>query len=182
MAIPSNPTWVAADFIDAPQMNTDVRDQYTFWQAPPRCLAYRSAAKSTATATWVLYDMDAELYDWSVTAMHSTSTNNSRIVAPESLLYRVEVQTRWAGTSGGIRALDVRKNAADVQTSGTRVLLRQQDATGGAQITVMGGSATIPLNSTDYVQLFTRHEQGAALNVDAGSGETFLSVVAVARQ
>jgi len=177
MSVPVPRTYVASEFETATILNGDIRDVHNFLLAPPRCLAYRTAAKSTATATWVLYDMDTELYDPYSAAMHDNSTNNSRIVAQETGLYRVEVQVRWAGTSGGIRALDVRKNAAGSQASGTRVLLRQQDSTGGGQITVMGGSKTEPLTAGDYCELFTRHEQGAALNVDAGAGETFLALI-----
>jgi hypothetical protein len=181
VAVPDPVTWTAIKILVA-FMNTNIRDVFNFLLSPPRAKTHRTAAKSTANATWVLYDMDAEEYDPYSPAMHDNATNNSRVVAPEAYLYRVEMQVTWANTSGGTREFEVRKNAAGSQAGGTLLLGRTQDSTGGGVITQSGASATVSLNASDYVELFTRQAQGAALNVNAGVGVTFLSLVGVARQ
>jgi hypothetical protein len=180
VAVPSPATWAAAAFVDDADLNLEIRDTENFLLAPPRCFTYRTADKSTANGSIVLYDMDAELYDPYTPAAHSTSVNNSRLAAAEPGLYAMKAHVTWAANAAGSRSLQLRKNAAGSSSGGTLILdtgtLPSAGNVGFLLVTV-----DVPLNANDYIELFTSQTSGGSLNVLAGAGNTFLSFRWVAK-
>jgi hypothetical protein len=144
--------------------------------------SYRTTAQSTSHLTDTLYTFDADLYDPYVPAMHDTVSNTSRLVAAESGLYRVSCQVRWASNGTGERVFTINKNAAGAVGGGTRLLDDTGVGVGGGVPTVRGRSFPATLNAGDYIELFTRQGSGGSLNVDGGSGSTYLAMEWFGRQ
>jgi hypothetical protein len=183
MAVWSPRTYAAAEILNATIGNTEWRDGPNFLLNPPHAYAYRTSLVSVAHATWTRVDLVSELYDWSVAAMHSTSTFQSRVIAPETGLYQVTAGIRWEANVTGVRIIEVQKNSAGVYNIANRVAVRQQITTWSAPA-FQGLSQDEPMNAGDYVELFGEQESGAALNGFGGNSpkETFLALRFVSKQ
>lgn len=180
MAVPVPRTYVAGELLNATILNGDIRDTQNFLLAPPSAKAYRTANKAAGHDSWVLYDLNVEAWDWPTTAMHDNSTNNSRIIAPEPGKYFVETQTRWAADADGHRSWMVRKNSASNIAGGSLVLNHTQDAVpAGSHVDGTGGMTQ--LSASDYLELFTYHNAGASIDLEAGEGLTFLGMTWAAK-
>lgn len=171
MAVPTPKTWAAGEFVDSSELNTEIRDLYNFLLGTPRALAYRDATASTTSASWSLVAFNNELYDSH--GAHSTSSNISRLVAPESGLYVAFNQISWAQNATGTRRVMVRKNAADSETGGTQVAIQTLASAGSNLDTQVSVYVEVILNAGDYLQTFAYQASGGALNIQAGSGTTF---------
>jgi len=92
--------------------------------APPSCRMYRSAVYNAATSMTII-GWDAEEWEDNVTAnaLHSTSTNSSRITASATGKWRLTASIEFDSltTVQQCRA-NVRKNAAGVNSGGTSLL------------------------------------------------------------
>jgi len=145
---------------------------------PPRVYAYHTAGSALTDGAWTVISLGGELYDSYPTAGHDTATNNSRVHARETGLYAIACQVRTSDLTGTICQFQVRKNAAGLDTGGTRVFLQSQDGAGGGEVTELGRSVDYPLTNGDYVELFIRVNTGANPNASLGAGAdaTFLSI------
>jgi hypothetical protein len=172
VAVPTPSTATANQLVTSSFWNTEVRDLGNFLLNPPRCYAYRNADKSTTSAATVVYDMDLEAYDSH--AAHSNVTNNTRLTAPESGLYSVTCQAKWAAHASGSRRLQVRKNADGDPVSGSLVFDTAALPSSG-NIGFCNGSVDVQLVAGDRLELFTNQTSGGNLNVIGGQGETYLT-------
>jgi hypothetical protein len=166
--------------VDEGDLNLDIRDAVNFLLSPPRAACYRAADKSTADATYVVYDMDLELYDPYTPAAHSTVTNNSRLIAAEAGLYTVKTHVSWAANSTGSRSVMLRKNAAGSSVGGTLIIDTSTLPSAGAA-GFLGLTVDTQLNANDYIEVFTKQTSGGALNVLNGFGNTFLEFLWVSK-
>jgi len=80
------------------------------WQH--HCRVYRTTNQTIADVTDTILTFDNEQLD---TGLHVTSGNTERITIPESGLYLIGAQVRWASNTGGtFRALRIKNSAAAV--------------------------------------------------------------------
>jgi hypothetical protein len=172
MAVPTPKTWVAAEFVDAAEFNVELRDTFNFLLAPPRCYAFKTSDGALANASWGALNFNGELYDSN--AAHDNSTNNTRLVAPESGLYTIIAHTMFETSSAGLRLIDVRKNANAVQTGGTDLSMVVQAGNGTTEARLIV-AVDAQLNAGDYVESFAWQNSGAPLNVIGGAANCFLS-------
>jgi hypothetical protein len=80
--------------------------------------------------------------------VHSTTVNNSRLVAPISGLYAVHGEGVWASTGPGLEELEIYVNSFSKRVGVTAL----QSSTGAAE----GVNALVHLNAGDYVILAAR--------------------------
>ncbi len=178
MAIPTVRDWGATESITEAKLD-EISTALNFLLAPPRSYAYKSSNGALANTTWDALNLTAEAYDSH--AAHDNATNNTRLTAPEPGLYNITAHVTFDINSAGIRGLDIRKNAAAVQTGGTDLAL-----------VIIAGNATTEarliatvdhqLTASDYVEVFAYQSSGASLNVLGGAAAlSFLSFRWVAK-
>lgn len=126
---------------------------------PPRCQAYHNANQSLATDDLSVLALNSERYDWSVTAMHDTVTNNSRITMPVDGVYIVTLTGAFAANAAGDRAFYIRKNGREIIGGAER---KPPSAAFESAMTVVVQEA---FRSGEYVQALAKQDSGGALNV-----------------
>jgi alpha-D-ribose 1-methylphosphonate 5-triphosphate synthase subunit PhnG len=178
LAIPTVRDWTATEIVTEAKLD-EISTALNFLLAPPRCYAYKTASGALASATWDEINFGAEAYDSH--AAHDNSSNTSRLVAPESGLYTIKAHLTFATDSAGIRGLDIRKNAAGVQTAGTDLAFVIIAGNGTTQSRLIA-SVDAQMTAGDYCEVFGYQNTGGALNVEGNSiGDTWLSFRWVAR-
>ena len=165
-------TAVTGTLITAAQLNASYRDDLLFLGTPLRAKGTRSTNKSLTSGSDTVYDMDAEEYDNG--SFHSTSTNNSRLIAPIAAAYNVIAQVSFAGSSAGARQMQIRKNSAGASGGGTRLIQTADDARPSGAAMQFNGSCDVELTVGDYVEMFALQTTGGALNVNAA--DTYMSI------
>jgi len=181
VAVPNPRSWGASLFVDSTIANLEWRDTFNFLLQPPRAFAYRSAALTLTTAVWTLVPLDAEIYDPYSTPMHDNSTNPSRMIAPETGLYVVNLKIGFSANATGNRLMELRKNAAGSQVAGT--LVTTQATAGIATNSIfINETVEVQLNATDYVELFAQQGSGGNLGLTVGSAQTILQMRFVTKQ
>lgn len=142
------------------------------WNNQPYCVTRNSTTQSltTATMTPVVCDTD----DDDGQAMHSTSSNTSRIVAPANGFYIGTATVSFASNATGVRILTLRKNSGGVGTAGTQ--LGYVELSAASAIHYMQVTGLIYLGATDYLELFAYQNSGGALNAQVAN----FSVVRIA--
>jgi hypothetical protein len=175
VAIPDPGTW-SAGLVTTSMMNTRLRDVENWLLNPPHVHCFRSTTKTgTANGSFVLHDLDSELYDWSVSAMHDNATNNSRLTAPEAGIYYIAGHIRFAANAGGARGILIRKNAAGNPVSGTAVIERYELPSSG-NLGFVHWAGDFPMSAGDYVEMWTYQNSGGTLDVLPGPHVTYLSI------
>jgi hypothetical protein len=177
LAVPSPTLWGASDTITQAKLNADYT-AITFLLEPPRVKVYKTADGALAHATWDAVNFGAEAFDSQ--NFHDNSTNNSRLVAPDSGLYVVKGHATFDINTNGIRGLGIRKNAAASHASGTDVVEVIGAGNGTTQARIIA-TDDVQLVAGDYLELFCYQGSGGALNVLGGIANTFLSMRWVAR-
>jgi hypothetical protein len=175
VAVPAPQTWVNSVLVAAADLNREIRDTASFILNPPHVAAFRSAALTVPTSSSTLVQLDGEQYDWSVTAMHDTVTNNSRLIAPEDGLYDIRARTLWAANATGDRELDVRLNAAGASGGGTLVVSDHSTPQAAAGINVTA-QRDWPMVAGDYIELFVFQSSGGNLGVTVGVSGTWMQM------
>jgi hypothetical protein len=169
MAVPAPITFTAALFVTDTILNTEIRDALNFLLSPPRCSLYKSADATIGDNTWGVISFDTELYDPYTPGAHSGTS--SRLTAAEDGLYAVFAKIRFGGITSGAMDLDVRKNAAAVQTAGTRLQVVTVGATtGGDEFPNVAFDAQ--LNAGDYIEMFGRQASGSTKTIVSAAGNT----------
>ncbi|MDG4821285.1 hypothetical protein O7635_05385 [Asanoa sp. WMMD1127] len=143
---------------------------------PPAVRAYNNAGLSMANNTLTVIPLQAESSGMkTVASMHSTSSNTSRLVAPENGVYTLSAMISYAANATGRRVCQVRKNAAGSGLGGTQ-LHSVNIGPGPTSGTVVTFSDDIALSANDYVEMFGYQLSGGALSVDAGEFNTAMSL------
>ena len=172
--VPDPKTWSVAERLTAAGLNAQLRDPLDFLLAPPLVDVYRTADKSIANSTWTLLDWDAESRD--TDSMHDVSTNNSRIIAQTAGRYLINLTVAFASVGTGAGRLTVRKNAAGVDTGGTRAYPIRLQPFQAANFNVIDANFEADLVAGDYLEAFVFQSSGAALNVNAGPTLSFFQM------
>jgi hypothetical protein len=174
MAIPAAPDWGASETITEAKLDS-ISAVLNFLLEPPRCYAYKSGTGALANSTWDAVNFGVEAYDSH--GAHDNTTNSSRITAPESGLYTVAASVEFEANATGSRRINVRKNAAGVQTAGTSLRFVVVNAVAGAgNETTVAATFDTQLVQGDYIECFAHQSSGAALNVTGTLAGTFLSI------
>ena len=170
MAVPSAPDWAASETITEAKLDS-ISTVLNYLLSPPRAYAYKSADGALATSTWDVISLGVEAYDSH--SAHSTTTNDSRLVAPESGLYTIKAHSAFDINASGIRGLNIRKNAAGVQTGGTDLVMVIIAGNGTTQARPIA-AVDAQLVAGDYIELFCYQSSGGPLNILGGIANTFL--------
>jgi hypothetical protein len=177
VAVPAPPDWSTPETITEAKLDS-ISTVINYLLAPPRCYTYRASDGALAHATWDPINFANEAYDSH--AAHDNSTNNTRLVIPESGLYTITAHATFDVNATGQRAMNVRKNAAGVQTSGTDIIfvvIAGNGTTEARPIAVVDQQ----LVAGDYLELFVWQSSGGPLDVVGGIANTFLSFRWVAK-
>lgn len=181
-SIPALPAFVAGQKVTAAQLNS-MNDFSSFLLTPPQCSAYQGVAQNLTTGTWGAITLDAEVFDIvqsGDTASHDNATNNSRIYIRTTGKYEVSGQVQIATSATGLRAAQVRLNAAGAVGSGSMVTQNQQSPVSGGSTSVAVGPYVQPFTAGDYIELFGFQSSGGTVATVIGQGTTFLRLKFVA--
>jgi hypothetical protein len=124
----------------------------------PLAVVYHGTTQSLTNDTVTTLSANSERTDWSVTAMHDTTVNNSRITIRQDGLYLIIANVTFASNSTGRRVVEIWQNNA-VQYFGAEAA----PVTGGG--TTVTAARWLDLTTGDYVQIKTYQNSGGALNV-----------------
>lgn len=173
-APPTMPSKAVGDKVTASDYLNFTKAAIDALSSPDRVHAYQTAVTTLATSgAWQVIAFDSELYD--TNSMHSTVSNTSRVVATVTGLYQVNVNVTFASNATGVRFLDLRKNAAGVQTGGSSVgSARVHSVTANAA--PVGFTVDVPLTAGDYLEVFGFQSSGGSLSTAAGSVSTYLQM------
>lgn len=171
--VPVRPTFVAGAVLTAAQLNAfgDVLD---FMLESPRALGYQTTA-TTLTTSGTVYPIafDAELFDV-VQSGDGLMVQGSRIYARTAGKYRIGGQIAYTSNATGIRALNIRLNAAGNPASGTLIYSMQVQALTSGTSVVAGEPTLYPMAVGDYVELFGQQTSGGSLTTSVGVNNTFM--------
>lgn len=177
--MPTPRTWGANDELTAQLFNAEVRDFLLALLNPPRVSVSQASGTNFPTSgTAAVVGWDTEAYDTDGNAMHSTSSNTSRLVAVTAGTYAVSVSLGFASNTTGIRTADLRKNAAGNVASGTRIAFWSALAVTGSTTTTVGGSIDVVMAAGDYLEVFGFQTSGGALALTAGLSYVTMSQLA----
>lgn len=129
----------------------------------PLSVVHRSTTQSinNSTDTAVLWDVE----DLDTDAIHSTSSNTSRMTIVTPGKYRAYGVTEWAGNATGGRDAWFTING-----SGSYWKARESTPVATANTFVLlSGPLPVTLIAGDYVELWVRQSSGAALNIAISS-------------
>jgi hypothetical protein len=174
--VPTTHTVAVGDFATAADENTYVRDPQSFWLNRPRCSVYQGTTATTCAVSGTSYAMNWDTEDYDSDAMHSTSSNTSRIVIATSGLYTVSLSVYFAASATGLRTIDVRKNAAGSGAGGTQIKQFRQGATSSSSGQV-SGSFQEYFTAGDYFELFAIQTSGGSLATVLGRQFTFVQAL-----
>lgn len=122
-----------------------------------RCRVTHDAAQSIAKNTWTALNFNTERFDPS--AMHDTSTNNTRITFGSAGTYAVGGNVLFAANDVGRRGILIEEGGSDV------LAMQQVNAcsTSGTGLTI---STIYTFDADDYIQLKVFQGSTDALNVN----------------
>lgn len=126
----------------------------------------RSAVQSIANTTWTQLELDELVHDeqgeWDI-------DTNYRYDVTESGLYFI------SGHAGITGIGDQKQFYLDVRVNNSTLLYSLWNSSGASTLRV-GLSDIRPLIAGDYVAMWTYHNHGGALNIEAGSIITWLTI------
>lgn len=150
---------------------------------PDRVRAHRTTDQTlAATGTWYTVTLNAEsdkldgAADGGI-AIHSTSTNPSRVYATVTGDYDIGAQAAFAASATGNGRLMIRKNAAGSSSGGT-ALTPNSIGVGFINISypVAQASFRAPLVAGDYLEMFVQQSAAANHTIAGGYAHTFLEL------
>ena len=148
--------WKAADW------NTYGRDNIA-WMATdsPACRAYHSVAVSLSTGVDTALSLNSERFDNA--AMHSTSSNTSRITVPTGGggKYLFGAVIEYASNVTGGRGCHIKLNG----TTYIAKMVMQANTDGGSSSVT--NTSSYAMSAADYVEAFGYQGSGGALNVQS---------------
>jgi hypothetical protein len=123
------------------------------------CKVFNSNTLGYVTNSPVAFD--SESYK-TVTSMHSTSTNNSRMIAPINGKYRITANLTYAASNLGT----FRGASIVINGSITAANVIQPAVLDGVNITAIVITTEATLNSGDFVEIYAQHNTGGSLNIN----------------
>lgn len=138
-----------------------VRDNDEFLVDPPACSVMHSTTQTTVHNTLKILNADTENFDNN--AMHSTVTNNSRITIQSAGRYIIGACMAW-----GISSVPANAHLMQFLVNGsTSYDISQTLSIGdGSRAFVQGGTRTLVLAASDYVELRVRQVEAANQDIE----------------
>lgn len=127
----------------------------------PAVMAKSNATTALTQDNWIGAVAFAQTDEYSTdSSMHSTSTNNTRIIAPAAGLYLVTCEL-YASDHLAVETLHVqiRKNAAGSVSGGTFIAQQSSAFSSNGSVLTAGGCQTLTrLSANDYLEVFVLSE------------------------
>jgi len=126
----------------------------------PAVMAVSNATTSLTTDTWVGPIGFGQTDEYDTDGMHSTTSNNSRLIATVAGLYQITAEM-YADAHNQFEPLHmmVRKNAAGSSTGGSLVLQNTACfSTNAVVLTACNIATYVRLAANDYIELFLMSE------------------------
>jgi len=156
-------TAVTGAVATAGDWNTGVRDNMGFLSAPPGAKVTHNASQSVTSG--VLFVMAFNAERWDNDAMHSTTTNNSRLTIKTAGRYLIVASVGFESNAAGARAATIRKNG------NTPIATVVTPAAGGGNRTILTPSTIAGCSVNDYFEVEVYQDSLVALNVGSGAAE-----------
>lgn len=122
------------------------------------CRVYNNANISiTTSGVSQALTFNSERYD--NFAIHSTSSNTSRLIAPRTGIYSIFGHVEFASNATGLRSIVIYANGT------TNIAVEGKTAVGGGLSTYCSVSTIYALSAGQYVELLANQTSGGALNV-----------------
>lgn len=134
------------------------RDNLEFLVDPPSCSVYDSGTQSVGNGATAVLDADSENYDND--AMHSTSSNTSRLSIQTAGRYLIQARVRFSGDADGFRQIDVITNGGSPQ-----ILSSSRPEPSGTLPCYLTGTLSLVLSDGDYIEVRAYQNAGNALDV-----------------
>lgn len=177
MAIPTVTTLVAGDKFTATR-HAEIRTLLSFLLNPPECIATNVASTSYSTGSRAIVPLATEDVDTGPSydgAMHSTSTNNSRVIATTAGRYRLKGRMAWTANNTGRRLLDITKNTGGTFAAGSVVLSGSASWTPtSADACYVEAECELDLAANDYVEMWGYQSSGGNLTLINTAGANYL--------
>jgi endo-beta-N-acetylglucosaminidase D len=142
-------TFLAGDVLTASQLEVETNNK-------PLCVVNHNTTQSIPNSTVTSMSANTEVHDWSVTAMHDTAVNNSRIVIQQAGLYLITAIVTFPTNTTGRRALEIWVNSA------TQYRVGQVPPVSGGE-TTMSCPIYLDLAVSDFVQVRAFQDSGGSL-------------------
>jgi hypothetical protein len=154
---PAAHVWTTGEVVTAANLNTYIKDNLLALYNAPSVRAFNSAAITVATGTDTVLNLNSERHDNE--AMHSTATLTSRLTVPVGWggVYSISAHVRFAGHSGGYRALYLR-------ASGTTRIAQQDTPSIGANPMALSLGTQFKLAAGAYVEMLVWHNRSDGVN------------------
>lgn len=177
---------------DSPQLTTPVIPTTGFFYAQhdhsaaiaggaigyPYGLVFDGAGIACANNTWTLITFNTQTVVSSA-AVHSTSTNPSRLIVPTSQtgFYSVKASVTFPANATGFRRIQIRKNSAGSATGGTLIGTTHLPAlTTASETTTVVYGRDASLTAADYVEVFALQTSGGSLTTTTAEAYTSFSI------
>jgi hypothetical protein len=167
--VPATQSFLAGEKVTAAKLIAATKTPLDFLMNPPRVNAYAGTSTSLTTGTSTLVTFDSEM--WDTDSMHSTTTNNSRILINTSGQYLVSFYARFPSNATGYRQLNFRLNSAGNSGGGSTWSTINVAAVNGSS-TFITRTLELTCNAGDYYELFAFQNSGATLALDTGTRVT----------
>jgi hypothetical protein len=133
----------------------------------PAVRVTNSGDEATSDGVYATMTFNTSQYDNA--AMHSSSTNTSRLTARTTGVYDISGQVAWTGNAVGTRELIIMKN-------GAAFIGRSSIAANTTSVVEQQVSAQVDLRAGEYVELLARQNSGGQLNVIAEDNEPMFAM------
>lgn len=160
MALPNPRTWTVDEYVEAADLNQEIRDAVLFFRDAPSCRVRNSAAILIANSTETALDFDTER--WDNDAMHG-GVNPSRLTAPEDGVYAIVAHVAFAPNATGTREVKIRLNGTTCIGSDCRPAVTTGNETRFSVPTQW------KLAAGEWVDVAVFQSSGGNLNVQAGA-------------
>jgi hypothetical protein len=142
-----------------------------------RARGYRATStQSIASATWTKIQFNAENYD---EKSEFDSTTNYRFTAKEDGYYQVNARTRYTITAAGANdylGIAIYVNGTAYAYGNNLAIGTSAGNTDIYSNNAPNVSDSIYLTAGQYIEIFTYQDSGAAMNINFGTAETYVSV------
>ncbi len=139
-----------------------------------RCRAYHTVGVSLVSGNLVAIPFGGESWK-TVTAMHSTSVNPTRMIAPVNGIYHVDIGASFTANATGRRVGQLRKNAAGSSAGGIQ-LFTLSAAPAPTSASSIAFSDDIALGQNDYLELFLLQLSGSGQTSEVGEFVTYMNM------
>lgn len=165
--------FISGDTLNAAHMNA-IGDNLKFLKNVDRARVYQTAPQGLTTATWEHISWDAEDYD--TNGLHAGGSPTVLTSATDGW-YTVKLQVSFAADSFGRRDIQIRKNdSSSDATAGSRWGRCTQGSLGGSDSSILQCFAEVYLSVGDYVKGCAWQNSGGGLDVESGSGTSWMSM------